>query len=66
MITRRTGEQLEELKSYSNAKFNEEEEGLIKTFNNIIDPKKEITKEIQHEVSKQYKQLVCENKMLKK
>ena len=39
---------------------------MTKTFNNIIaDLKKEVTKEIQHEVSKQCKQLYSENKMLK-
>ena len=58
---------LEELKSYFNTKFNEQEESSTKTFNNIIpDLKKEITKEIQHEVSKQCKQLDSENKILKK
>ena len=67
MITRRMEDKLEELKSYFNTKFNEQEESLTKTFNNIIaDLKKEITKEIQHEVSKQCKQLDSENKMLKK
>ena len=67
MITRRIEDKLEELKSYFNTKFNEQEESLTKTFNNIIaDLKKEITKEIQHEVSKQCKQLDSENKMLKK
>ena len=67
MITRRMEDQLEELKSYFNTKFNEQEESLTKTFNNIIaDLKKEITKEIQHEVSKQCKQLDSENKMLNK
>ena len=66
MITRRMEDKLEELKSYFNTKFNEQEESLTKTFNNIIaDLKKEITKEIQHEVSKQCKQLDSENKMLK-
>ena len=49
-------DKLEELKSYFNTKFNEQEESLTKTFNNIIvDLKKEITKEIQYEVSKQCK-----------
>ena len=58
---------MEEIKSYFNTKFNEQEESLTKTFNNIIaDLKKEITKEIQHEVSKQYKRLDFGNKMLKK
>ena len=67
MITRRMEDELEELKSYFNTKFNEQEENLTKTFNNIIaDLKKEITKEIQREVSKQCKQLDSENKMLKK
>ena len=36
MITRRMEDKLEELKSYFNTKFNEPEESLIKTFNNII------------------------------
>ena len=67
MITRRIKDQLDELKSYFNTKFNEQEESLTKTFNNIIaDLKKVIIKEMQHEVSKQCKQLDSENKMLKK
>ena len=67
MITRRMEDKLEELKSYFNTKFNEQEESLTKTFNNInADLNKEITKEIQHEVLKQCKQLDSENKMLKK
>ena len=67
MITRRMEDKLEGLKSYFNTKFNEQEESLMKTFNNIIDDlKKEITEDIQHEVSKQRKQLDSENKMLKK
>ena len=57
---------LDEPKPYFD-KFNELEEWLSKTFNNIIsDLKNEITKEIQHEVSKQCRQLDSENKMLKK
>ena len=57
MIKRRTGDKLEELKTYFNTKFNEQEEIRTKTFNNInTDLKKEITKEIQHEVLKQQKQ----------
>ena len=57
---------LDEPKPYSD-KFNELEEWLSKTFNNIIsDLKNEITKEIQHEVSKRCRQLDSENKMLKK
>ena len=56
MITRRMEDKFAELKSYFNTKFNEQEESLTKTFNNIIaDLKKEITKEIQHEVWKQCK-----------
>ena len=67
MITRRMEDKSEELKSYFNTKFNEQEESLTKTFNNIIaDLKKKITKEIQREVSKQCKQLDSENKMPKK
>ena len=67
MITRRMEDKLEELKSCFNAKFNEQEESLTKTFNNIIaDLKKEIAEEIQHEVSKQCKQLDSENEMLTK
>ena len=65
MITTRMEDNLEELKSYFNTKFNEQEESLTKTFNNIIaDLKNNITKEIQYEVSKQFKQLDSENKML--
>ena len=46
MITKRMEDKLEELKSYFNTKFNEQEERLTKTFNNIIaDLKKKITKE---------------------
>ena len=67
MIIRRMEDKLEQLKSYFNTKFSEQEENLTQTFNNIIaDLKKEITKEIQHEISKQCKQLDSENKMLKK
>ena len=57
MIKRRMeNDKLEELKSYFNIKFNEQEESLTKTFNNIIaNLKKEITKEIQHEGTKQCK-----------
>ena len=67
MITRRMEDKSEELKSYFNTKFNEQEESLTKTFNNIIaDLKKKITKETQREVSKQCKQLDSENKMPKK
>ena len=67
MITRRMEDKLEELKSYFNTKFNEQEESLTKTFNNIItDLKKEITKEIQHGVSKQCKQLDSEKNNVKK
>ena len=67
MITRRMEDKLEELKSYVNTKFSEQEESLTQAFNNIIaDLKKEITKEIQHEISKQCKQLDSTNKMLKK
>ena len=56
MITRRMEDKLEELKPFFNTKFNEQEESLTKTFNNIIaDLKREITKEVQHEVSKQCK-----------
>ena len=36
MIRRRMEDKLEELKSYFNTKFNEQEESLTKTFNNII------------------------------
>ena len=65
MITTRMEDKLEELKSYFNTKFNEQEESLTKTFNNIIaDLKNDITKEIKYEVSKQFKQLDSENKML--
>ena len=40
-------DKLEELKSWFNTKFNEQEERLTKTFNNTIaDLKKKITKEI--------------------
>ena len=57
MITRRMGDKLEDLKTYFNTKLSEQEEIRTKTFNNIItDLKKEIIKEIQHEVLKQYKQ----------
>ena len=67
MITRRIDDKLEELKSYFNIKFNEQEESLTKTFNNIItDLKKGITKEIQHGVSKQCKQLDSEKNNGKK
>ena len=64
MITRRMDDKLEALKSYFDTKFNKQEEGLTKTFNNIIADlkKKKITEEIQHEVSKQCKQLDFEKK----
>ena len=61
MITRRMEDKLEELKSYFNTKFNKLEESQTKTFNNIVADLK-ITKEIQHEVSKQSKQLDFESK----
>ena len=58
-------DKLEELKAYFNTKFNEQEEKLTKTFNNIIyDLKKEITVKIQNEVSKGCKEIESENKML--
>ena len=58
-------DKLEELKAYFNTKFNEQEEKLTKTFNNIIyDLKKEITVKIQNEVSKGCKEIEPENKML--
>ena len=61
------GDKLEELKSYFNTKFNELEEKLTKTFNNIIDDlKKVITGQIQNEVSKRCKEIESGNKMLKK
>ena len=67
MITGRMEDKLEELKSYFNTKFSEQEESLTQTFNNVIaDLKKEIIKEIQHEVSKQCKQLDSQNKIQKK
>ena len=60
-------DKLEELKAYFNTKFNEQEEKLTRTFNNIIDDlKKEITVQIQNEVSKRCKEIESENKMLKK
>ena len=58
MITRRMEDKLLELKSYFKTKFNDDEEGLPKILNSVIvDLKKEITKETQHEVSKQCKQI---------
>ena len=36
MVTRRMDDKLEALKSYFDTKFNKQEEGLTKTFNNII------------------------------
>ena len=67
MLTRRMDDKLEELKAYFNSKFNRQEEKLTKTFNNIIDDlKKEITIQIQNEVSKQCKEIGSESKMLKK
>ena len=67
MTTRRMENKLEELKSYFNTNFNEEKESLTKTFSNIIaNLKKEITKELQRDVSKQCKQLDSENKKLKR
>ena len=67
MITRRMEDKLEDLKSYFNTEFNEQEESLTKTFNNTVaDLKKDISKGMQHKVSKQCKQLNSENKILKK
>ena len=41
MITRRMENKLEKLKFYFNTKFNEQEEGLTKKFNNLLlTPKK--------------------------
>ena len=66
MITRRMDDKLGELKAYFNSKFNEQEEKSTKTFNNVInDLKKEITVQIQKEVSKRCKEIESENKMLK-
>ena len=60
-------DKLEELKSYFNTNFNKQEESLNKKFSNVIASlKKEITKEIQHEVLKQCKQFDSGNNMLKK
>ena len=54
-------------KNYFDSKFNEQEEKLNETFSNIIDElKKEITGQIQNEVSKRCKVIESENKMLKK
>ena len=50
------GDRFEEFKSYFNTKFNEQKESLTKK-------SKQITKETQHEVSKQLKQLNSEYKM---
>ena len=67
MITRRMEDKLEDLKSYFNTEFNEQEESLTKTFNNTVaDLKKDISKGMQHKVSKQCKQLNSENKIPKK
>ena len=52
-------DKFDELKSYFNTKFDEQKESLTKK-------SKHITKEMQHEVSKQLKQSNSENKMLKK
>ena len=58
MITRRMDDKLGELKAYFNSKFNEQEEKSTKTFNNVInDLKKEITVQIQKEVSKRCKEI---------
>ena len=66
MIMRRMGDKLKELKAYFNRKFKEQEEIFTKTFNNITDAlKKEITVQIQNEVSKRCKEIESENKMLK-
>ena len=67
MITRRMDDKLEKLKVYFISKFNGQEEKLTQTFNNIIDDlKKEITVQIQNEVSKWSKGIESENKMLKR
>ena len=51
MITQKMDDKLEELKAYFNIKFSEQEEKLLKTFNNTIDDlKNEITAQIQNEV----------------
>ena len=53
ITTRMDDDKLEELKAYFNSKFNEQEEILTKTFNNIVDDlKKEITIKIQNDVKK--------------
>ena len=60
-------DKLGELKAYFNSKSNEQEEKSTETFNNVInDLKKEITVQIQKEVSKRCKEIKSENKMLKK
>ena len=60
-------DKLKELKAYFKSKFNEQEEKLTKISNSIIDDlKKEITVQMQNEVSKRCKEIESENKMLKK
>ena len=67
MITRRMDDKLKELKACFKSKFNEQEEKLTKISNSIIDDlKKEITVQMQNEVSKRCKEIESENKMLKK
>ena len=57
-------DKLEEAKAYFSSIFNEQEEKLTKTFNNITDDlKKEITVQIQKEASKRCKEIESENKM---
>ena len=59
-------EKFEELKCYFNVKMSEQEEDLTKVLNNLlIDPQKEITKQIQIEIKSHCKHLEFANQMLK-
>ena len=66
MITRRMEEKFQELKCYFNAKMSEQGEDLTKILNNLlIDPQKEITKQIQIEIKSHCIHLEFINQMLK-
>ena len=58
MLTRKMENKIEELKSFFNSKLQQQEEALTKIFHALIaDLKKEISHEIQKEVTKQCREL---------
>ena len=66
MIPKEMEEKFEKLKRYFTTKMSEQQENLMKVFNNVLnDLRKEITKQIQNEIKSHCKHLEPENQMLK-